>query len=67
MLTMAVEEVIGPVAYCAIELDQYHFYPKGAACVVFTSKDSYIKAIAAHDVILSFGTSERNVIGILII
>lgn len=61
MLTCAIEEVIGPVAYCTIELDPHHFYPKGAACVVFTEKESYIKAIAAHEVMLSFGTFERKV------
>lgn len=51
----------GPVCYCTIELDRDHFYPKGAACVVFTSNESYIKAIAAHVVVLSFGTFERKV------
>lgn len=61
MLTCAIEEVIGPVAYCTIELDPHHFYPKGAACVVFTAKESYIKAIAAHEVVLGFGTFERKV------
>uniref|UniRef100_A0A914GUV7 RRM domain-containing protein n=1 Tax=Globodera rostochiensis TaxID=31243 RepID=A0A914GUV7_GLORO len=61
MLAYGVQEVIGPVAYCTIELDRQHCYPKGAACVVFNSKESYIKAIAAHDVVLSFGTFERKV------
>uniref|UniRef100_A0A915MU61 RRM domain-containing protein n=3 Tax=Meloidogyne TaxID=189290 RepID=A0A915MU61_MELJA len=60
-LAYAIEDVIGPVAYCAIELDPNHFYPKGAACVVFSTKESYIKAIAAHEVILSFGSFERKV------
>uniref|UniRef100_A0A183BIU2 RRM domain-containing protein n=1 Tax=Globodera pallida TaxID=36090 RepID=A0A183BIU2_GLOPA len=61
MLAYGIQEVIGPVAYCTIELDREHCYPKGAACVVFNSKESYIKAIAAHDVVLSFGTFERKV------
>jgi hypothetical protein len=61
MLTMAIEEVIGKVVYCAIELDQNHFYPKEAACVVFQYRDAYIKAIAAHRVMLSFVTCERQV------
>ncbi|KAF7623409.1 hypothetical protein Mgra_00004471 [Meloidogyne graminicola] len=60
-LAYATEDVIGPVAYCAIELDPQHFYPKGAACIVFTSKESYIKAIAAHEVLLVFGSFERKV------
>jgi hypothetical protein len=60
-LAYATEDVIGPVAYCAIELDPQHFYPKGAACVVLTSKESYIKAIAAHEVLLGFGSFERKV------
>jgi hypothetical protein len=46
-----------------IELDRHTNYPKGAACVAFEAKDAYIKAIAAHDVILSFpdGIGERRV------
>ncbi|KAL3095289.1 hypothetical protein niasHS_007388 [Heterodera schachtii] len=61
MLAYGIQEAIGPVAYCAIELDRLHYYPKGAACVVFDSKETYVRAIAAHDVVLSFGTFERKV------
>jgi len=61
-LAHALEKVIGRVVYSCIELDHSTQYPKGAACVYMDSKESYVKAIAAHKVILSFAAScEGNV------
>jgi len=60
-LANAFEEVIGNIVYCGIELDRYTRYPKGAACIIFSNKESYIKAIAAHEIVLGFGNYERRV------
>lgn len=56
------EEVIGSVAYCSIEQDRVTQYPKGAACVIFSTKESYIKAIAIHELVLRFSEGDRKVI-----
>jgi len=61
MLARALEEIFGNVVYCCIELDRNTQYPKGAGCVIFATKEAYVKAIAAHDIILGFGASERRV------
>lgn len=61
-MVRALEDIIGPVAYCSIEQDKVSLYPKGAACVVFCSKEDYIKAIAVHEVLLRFPEGDRKVL-----
>ncbi len=61
------QAVIGPVAYCTIELDRVNEYPKGAGCIVFCNKESYIKAIATHQLHLKFDDGNRQVGSLLVV
>lgn len=49
------------MVYCIIELDRINEYPKGAGCIVFKDKESYLKAIAAHQLNLRFDDGVRKV------
>jgi len=60
-LAHTLQQVIGPVAYCIIELDRINEYPKGAGCIVFQNKESYVKAIAIHQLNLRFDDGVRKV------
>ncbi|KAH7729155.1 putative RNA-binding protein orb2-like isoform 2 [Aphelenchoides avenae] len=55
------EEEIGQVAHVDIEVDSITAYPKGAARVVFVHRESFLKAMAMKEMVLSLHNVQRRV------
>eukprot|EP00731_Ephydatia_muelleri_P020445 Em0013g172a len=60
-LAQVMNEKYGNVSFVAIDCDSELKYPKGAACVVFTSHSSYIAAVSARFMQLSYGDMEKKI------
>ncbi|KAI1703395.1 RNA recognition motif domain-containing protein [Ditylenchus destructor] len=60
-LVGSLESSLGNIVYCSIEQDKWTQYPKGAARVVFASKESYIKSIAVHELPIRFPEGNRKI------
>ncbi|VDM29353.1 unnamed protein product, partial [Toxocara canis] len=60
-LAHIMDRLYGSVACAGIDTDVEYKYPKGAGRVVFTNRNSYMKAIADRYVQLSHGEVEKTV------
>lgn len=60
-LKEVLEESIGQVAHVAIETDIVNQYPRGAARVVFVHAESFVKAVAMRELVLTIETGLRKV------
>uniref|UniRef100_A0A914BXP3 Palmitoyltransferase n=1 Tax=Acrobeloides nanus TaxID=290746 RepID=A0A914BXP3_9BILA len=58
-LASLIQEAVGGVAYVGIEIDEHTEYPKGAAKIVFNSQESYVRAIAMHEITVLLNGNER--------
>ncbi|CAG9536416.1 unnamed protein product [Cercopithifilaria johnstoni] len=52
-LAMLLQQAIGDIAYVSLEVDADTKYPKGAARVIFNSRESYLTAIAMRLITLT--------------